>query len=49
MYNAWLGGTPMNRLGTCEEVASTVIFLGTDASSLLTGSIVLVDGGYTCW
>ncbi len=42
-------GTPMNRLGTCEEVASTVIFLGTDASSLLTGSIVLVDGGYTCW
>lgn len=49
MYNAWLDGTPMGRLGTCEEVASAVMFLATDASSLLTGSIVLTDGGYTCW
>ena len=49
MLNAWLQGTPMNRLGTCEEVASVALFLASDAASLLTGSIVLADGGYTCW
>jgi NAD(P)-dependent dehydrogenase (short-subunit alcohol dehydrogenase family) len=41
--------TPMGRVGQPEEIASTVLFLVSDASSLLTGSIVLADGGYTCW
>jgi NAD(P)-dependent dehydrogenase (short-subunit alcohol dehydrogenase family) len=49
MYNAWIGGTPMARLGEVDEIASAVLFLACDASSLMTGSIVLVDGGYTCW
>jgi len=49
MYDAWIGGTPMGRMGTPEEVASVVLFLSSDASSLMTGSIVLADGGYTCW
>ena len=49
MYNAWLGGTPMGRMGEIDEVASAVLFLSSDASSLMTGSIMLVDGGYTCW
>lgn len=49
MYRRWLDGTPMHRLGTPEEVASVVLFLASDASSLLTGSIVVADGGYTCW
>ena len=49
MYKAWIDGTPMARLGEIEEVASAVLFLACDASSLMTGSIVLVDGGYTCW
>jgi len=49
MYQAWIGGTPMARLGEVDEVASAVLFLASDAASLLTGSIVLVDGGYTCW
>ncbi|MGB1915464.1 MAG: SDR family NAD(P)-dependent oxidoreductase [Paracoccaceae bacterium] len=45
----WIGGTPMKRLGQADEVASVVQFLASDASSLMTGSVVLVDGGYTCW
>ena len=49
MYDAWIGGTPMGRMGEVEEIASVVLFLASDAASLMTGSIVLVDGGYTCW
>ncbi len=49
MYDAWINGTPMARLGEVEEVASVALFLASRASSLLTGSIVLADGGYTCW
>jgi len=49
MYDAWIGGTPMARLGQVEEIASVVLFLASEAASLMTGSIVVVDGGYTCW
>jgi NAD(P)-dependent dehydrogenase (short-subunit alcohol dehydrogenase family) len=49
MFNAWIGGTPMARLGQVDEIASVVLFLASEAASLMTGSIVLVDGGYTCW
>ena len=41
--------TPMGRVGQPPEIASAVLFLASDASSLMTGSIMVVDGGYTCW
>jgi NAD(P)-dependent dehydrogenase (short-subunit alcohol dehydrogenase family) len=41
--------TPMNRVGQPDEIASVVLFLASDAASLLTGSIVVADAGYTCW
>ena len=49
MYKRWIDSTPIARLGEPEEVASVVLFLASDAASLMTGSIVTVDGGYTCW
>ncbi|UUP18167.1 SDR family NAD(P)-dependent oxidoreductase [Nitratireductor thuwali] len=49
MYSTWLEMTPMGRVGQPEEIASVVHFLASDAASLMTGSIVVADGGYTCW
>src|SRR3712207_3697243 len=49
MHKVWLEMTPMGRVGQPDEIASVVLFLASDASSLLTGSVVLADGGYTCW
>jgi NAD(P)-dependent dehydrogenase (short-subunit alcohol dehydrogenase family) len=49
MYKVWLEMTPMKRVGQPDEIASVVHFLASDAASLMTGSIVLADGGYCCW
>lgn len=49
MYRRWIDGTPQGRLGEAEEVASVALFLAGDAASLMTGSIVMVDGGYSVW
>jgi len=49
MVRRWIDGTPMGRLGEPQEVASAILFLASDAASLMTGAIVVVDGGYTCW
>jgi len=38
---------PLGRLGTAEEVANVTTFLLSDKASFMTGSYVLVDGGYT--
>jgi NAD(P)-dependent dehydrogenase (short-subunit alcohol dehydrogenase family) len=48
-YRTWLEMTPMGRVGQPDEIASVVHFLASDAASLMTGSIVLADGGYVCW
>jgi NAD(P)-dependent dehydrogenase (short-subunit alcohol dehydrogenase family) len=45
----WIEMTPMKRCGQAHEIASAVLFLASDAASLMTGSIVVVDGGYTIW
>ncbi|MBU2367128.1 MAG: SDR family oxidoreductase [Alphaproteobacteria bacterium] len=49
MTKAWLNMTPMGRVGQPHEVASVVHFLASDASSLMTGAVVMADAGYTLW
>lgn len=49
MIKYWLGGTPMSRMGQPPEIAAVILFLASEASSLMTGSIVSADAGYTCW
>ncbi len=40
---------PLGRAGTVEEVAQAVVFLASPAAGLVTGSSLLVDGGWTAW
>jgi NAD(P)-dependent dehydrogenase (short-subunit alcohol dehydrogenase family) len=40
---------PLGRPGTVEDVAQAVVFLASPAASLVTGSSLLVDGGWTAW
>jgi len=39
--------TTLKRLGRAEEVASTALFLASDAASYITGATIMVDGGWT--
>lgn len=40
---------PLGRLGTPEEVAAAVVFLASPQASLITGTILPVDGGWVAW
>lgn len=41
-----VGQTPMGRAGTPEEIAHGAVFLASDESSFMTGSELVIDGGY---
>ncbi len=43
--NIILGGIPMKRLGTPEEIGKAAVFLSSDYSSFVSGTILVVDGG----
>jgi NAD(P)-dependent dehydrogenase (short-subunit alcohol dehydrogenase family) len=42
-----VGMHPLKRLGLPAEIAEPIVFLCTSAASFMTGSVLVVDGGYT--
>lgn len=49
MFPIWMDSTPMKRVARADEIASVIHFLSSEAASAMTGSVVLVDCGYTIW
>lgn len=45
----WKSLTPQNRLGAVDDLNGLCVFLASDASAFMTGSNVLIDGGYSCY
>jgi NAD(P)-dependent dehydrogenase (short-subunit alcohol dehydrogenase family) len=45
MDKTWLERTPIGRVGQPKEAGFVAAFLASDAASLMTGVIVVVDGG----
>lgn len=45
----WLKLIPMQRAGEPEELAPLAVYLASEASSYMTGSAIVIDGGYTAW
>jgi NAD(P)-dependent dehydrogenase (short-subunit alcohol dehydrogenase family) len=45
----WIEDAPQQRYALPEEIAPSVVFLASDAAAFMTGSVLVIDGGYTIW
>ncbi|HTT72145.1 MAG TPA: glucose 1-dehydrogenase [Anaeromyxobacteraceae bacterium] len=49
MLPAWMALTPMGRMAEVDDLVGALVYLASPASDFVTGSDVVVDGGYCCW
>ncbi|KQR82468.1 3-oxoacyl-ACP reductase [Arthrobacter sp. Leaf337] len=45
----WIEDAPQGRYGSVDELGPAVVFLASDASTFITGSVLVADGGYTAF
>jgi len=45
----WLALTPIGHLGSVTDLQGAAVFLASEASDMMTGHDLVIDGGYSCW
>ena len=45
----WIEDAPQQRAALPEELGPSIVYLASDASRFMTGSVLVIDGGYTLW
>jgi NAD(P)-dependent dehydrogenase (short-subunit alcohol dehydrogenase family) len=48
-HRYWIEDTPQERAGEPDELGPAMVFLASDASSFMTGSVLTLDGGYSVY
>jgi len=45
----WMSRTPMNRMAEVTDLQGIVVYLASEVSDYMTGSDIIIDGGYCAW
>jgi NAD(P)-dependent dehydrogenase (short-subunit alcohol dehydrogenase family) len=45
----WMGFTPMHKMGEVTDLQGAVVYLASEVSDFMTGSDMIIDGGYCAW
>ena len=48
-YPTWMERTPMGRMAEVSDLVGAVVYLAAEASDMMTGADIVIDGGYLTW